>query len=52
MTTAKTIIKEFTPTRVVLLCLTNGKEKVLTTDEEHPYDYDIIEKIWEDIIIE
>lgn len=48
----KTIIKEFTPTRVTLLCLTNGKEKVLTTDENNPFDYDIIEKIWEDIEIE
>lgn len=52
MTTTKTIIKEFTPMRVVLLCLTNGKEKVLTTDEKHPFDYDVIEKIWEDIELE
>ena len=48
----KTIIKEFEPTRVVLLCLTNGKEQVLVTDENHPFDRDIIEKIWEDIDIE
>ena len=49
---AITIIKEFSPTKITLLCLTNGKEKELTTDIEHPFDYDIIEKIWEDIELE
>lgn len=44
-----TIIKEFSPTKVVLLCTTNGREKVLTTNEDNPFDYDVIEKIWEDI---
>ena len=46
-----TIIKEFSPTRVVLFCLTTNKEKELIADEQHPFDYDVVKRIWEDVEI-
>ena len=46
----KTIIKEFSPTREVLVS-DSGKMIELVTTEEQPFDYDIIESIWEDISI-
>ena len=45
----KTVIKEFTPTEVTLISTT--KEVTITTDESHPFDYNIIEAIWEDVEI-
>ena len=40
-------IKKFDPHKIVL-CDGEGNEKVITCDEEHEFDYDIIKKIWED----
>ena len=44
----KTIIKEFSPTKVLLLS-NSGKTTTITTTEDKPFEYDIIEAIWEDI---
>lgn len=39
------IIKHFLPTEVIIKV--KNKEIKLKTDDEHPFDYDVIEKIWE-----
>lgn len=41
------IIVEFSPYKVVLAGK-NGKRITLTSEPPHEFDYDIIEKIWED----
>lgn len=43
----KTVIKSFSPTKVVLT--NNNKEITLICENGQEFDYSIIEKIWEDI---
>lgn len=45
----KTIIKSFSPTKIILTNDNNTKEIILVCNDDQEFDYNIIEKIWENI---
>ena len=45
----KTIIKSFSPTKVVLTNENNTKEIILVCNDDQELDYSVIEEIWEDV---